>query len=168
MEFVIYTDHDVAYLPKPNRVEVVLTDRLSPTDLTYTAFMVPIMDTGHVVIAQNQNRGFEIPGGHRDPGETVEQAAIREVWEETGCRVNEVVPIGFLRMISEAARPDEWRYPHPISYQQFFAGRVIEMVDFDENEECAAPVIFDDLNDPRLTRKSIQFFGEAARTIFGK
>lgn len=44
----------------------------------------------------------EFPGGKLEPGETVEQAVCREVWEETGLRV----------------RPTDWRrevehhYPH--------------------------------------------------------
>jgi 8-oxo-dGTP pyrophosphatase MutT (NUDIX family) len=34
------------------------------------------------------------PGGHIDPGEDCNEAALREVWEEVGLRVDLVGPIG--------------------------------------------------------------------------
>jgi 8-oxo-dGTP pyrophosphatase MutT (NUDIX family) len=37
---------------------------------------------------------LEIPGGMVDPGESPEEAAVRELLEETGYRVDEVLPIG--------------------------------------------------------------------------
>lgn len=36
---------------------------------------------------------LEFPGGMIDEGETVEQAAIREVWEETGYTITEIVAV---------------------------------------------------------------------------
>ncbi len=44
----------------------------------------------------NYNRGkpWGIPKGLLDPGETEEQAARRETWEETGVRVGELVSLG--------------------------------------------------------------------------
>lgn len=35
----------------------------------------------------HKRRGVEFPGGKLEPGETVEEAAVREVFEETGVRV---------------------------------------------------------------------------------
>ena len=39
---------------------------------------------GHVVFVRHPERGWEIPGGHLNSGESPEQALIREVLEETG------------------------------------------------------------------------------------
>lgn len=139
----VVTVHDVAYLPKPNRVEVHLTDQLAPSDLCRTAFCIPICDEGSVTMALNQRRGVESPGGHIDPGEDAEQAGQREAYEETGTLVGDVRPIGYLKLISEGEVPDGWPYPHPIGYQQFFAGRVIRREDYIPNAECTKPLILE-------------------------
>ena len=163
MTKIVHTSHDVHYLPTPNRVEIVLTDDLSPLELTRTAFMVPVYEDGSFLFAVNQRRGVEIPGGHIDDGETPEQAAIREAYEEAGCRVEDVRPLGYLRMISEGDVPDDWGYPHPVSYQQFFTGRITNVEPFTPNDECAEPMRFHDLGDDRITRPEIRILGIAAR-----
>lgn len=41
-----------------------------------------------------QGLSLELPSGHIDPGETPEQAVVREVMEETGCETLELFPLG--------------------------------------------------------------------------
>lgn len=36
------------------------------------------------LLTKHKQRGLEFPGGKAEPGETIEEAAIREVFEETG------------------------------------------------------------------------------------
>ncbi len=43
----------------------------------------------NMVLADIEGRGPTVPSGHIEPGETVEQAMIREVYEETGARLHE-------------------------------------------------------------------------------
>lgn len=160
---IVHTYRDVHYLPKPNIVEVILSEQLAPSGLTRTAFMVPVCDDGAILLAVNQRRGVEMPGGHIDGEETAEIAAIRECFEETGAAVDDVRPLGYLRMTSAGEAPEGWLYPHPLSYQQFFTGRVSKIDAYEENDECAAPVRIADLDDERITRSSIRIFAEAAR-----
>ena len=50
---------------------------------------------GKWVLTNHKIRGFEFPGGKREKGETLIQAAIREVYEETGGVINkEPIVIG--------------------------------------------------------------------------
>ncbi len=137
---VIYTVDNVAYLPLPNRVEVIFSRDMAPAELTRSAFMIALHDDGSIVLASNRRRGSEVPGGHVEEGESLMDCAIRETLEETGCEVDGVFPIGYLRMISEGEAPEGWAYPHPLGYQQFFAGQIIDIGPFTPNDECDEPV----------------------------
>lgn len=46
------------------------------------------------LLTKHKTRGWEFPGGKKEPGETLEQAAVREVEEETGARVKSLKYLG--------------------------------------------------------------------------
>lgn len=162
---VIHTRHDIPYLPMPNVTEIVVDDEVAPEMLTATAFVVAFTEDGRIVMATNQKRGVEYAGGHRDhrnggavknyreidPGdlEDIPVAAARELWEEVGCRVETVRPLAYHRNTCFGGEmPVGYRYPFPVSYQQFMIGIVTEVADYEDNPECAQPVF--------LTREEAQ------------
>lgn len=46
------------------------------------------------LLTKHRNRGMEFPGGKVEKGEAPEEAAIREVSEETGGKVDELIYVG--------------------------------------------------------------------------
>lgn len=53
---------------------------------------------GKLLFTCHSKRGWELPGGKIEPGETPEEAAVREAWEETGAVIKDVEKIGEYRV----------------------------------------------------------------------
>lgn len=45
---------------------------------------------------------YEVPGGHREPGETIDETAKRELYEETGAVSFEISPVCVYSVVREA------------------------------------------------------------------
>lgn len=49
---------------------------------------------GKWVFCKHKKRStYECPGGHREPGEAIEETARRELWEETGAVKFDITPV---------------------------------------------------------------------------
>lgn len=141
MGLKLYHKTNVGYLPEPNTIEFFMSEDMTPLDLTATAFMVPLLGDGSVVMANNRRRGLEFPGGHIDPGETSCKAAHRETVEETGYWVSHIKALGYLSQVTLAPCPPGYKYPWPVSFQQFYTGDVMSFEPYVENDECLSPII---------------------------
>ena len=69
-------------------VELWLSDAPVDEESVFVATMVVTDATGRYAVAYSpRRREWSIPGGWREPGESVLECALREVWEETGLRL---------------------------------------------------------------------------------
>jgi 8-oxo-dGTP diphosphatase len=83
-----------------------MTDTETFETIRYTADVVILTPDGHALLIERDWPPYEgawaLPGGHVDRGETSLDAAVRELFEETGVRVKPAD----LRQIGTFDRPD--------------------------------------------------------------
>ena len=58
-------------------------DPLPPREAVFAVFLVGFIDKNHIIAVQNE-RGWDLPGGHLLPHESLTQGLAREAFEETG------------------------------------------------------------------------------------
>lgn len=74
----------------------VLEDELSSPEEELPQAVVVFLSRGNKVLAVSRGSSLEdvnMPGGSVEPGESLEDAAARELWEETGIRADRLVPV---------------------------------------------------------------------------
>ena len=57
--------------------------------------LVIVKHHNHYLCTIHKKRGIEFPGGKVEKGETLQQASIREVLEETGVQINALEELGY-------------------------------------------------------------------------
>lgn len=54
-----------------------------------------------IMLVENKNRGWELPGGHIEEGETIKEALMRELYEESGLKnISSIEMFGYNEIIN--------------------------------------------------------------------
>lgn len=113
---VIDTHTDLPWAPTPNRLTVHLNDP-APEGVPVTAVVVLVRDGGgNVLLTHVDSRGWDLPGGHVEGGETTREAAARELLEETGLVLTDpeaLIQLGHQELHVTGPEPDGYAYPYP-------------------------------------------------------
>jgi len=72
-----------------------------PLDLVTNVRGLCFTEQGHIVLAAVADREWTLPGGHREPGESMEATLVREIREEICASVSNAVYLGVQRVIDE-------------------------------------------------------------------
>jgi ADP-ribose pyrophosphatase YjhB (NUDIX family) len=91
----------------------------APLDLTTQAYGLCFTTEGQIVLVSHDGQEWNLPGGHPEPGETLEQALEREVCEEACGRVIGCVYLGSQR-VEDPGNPEGL----PVYYQARYWARV--------------------------------------------
>ncbi len=134
IERILQVERDIEWLPRPNEGVIALSSQLPPLELIATAFALAFMD-GRLLMTHLRHRGWDIPGGHVEPGETPEQTVRREVYEETAARLGPLHVLGYQRLRLLGPRPASSRYPYPDCYQVFYRAHIVSLDDFQPTAE---------------------------------
>ena len=104
------------------RVESYLCDGMPPLELVTSVRAVVLR--GREVLAVRDPGGLHVmPGGRREPGESVPETLRREVLEETGWAVEKPRLLGFLCFRHLGPKPEGYRYPYPVSLHLVYVAR---------------------------------------------
>lgn len=122
------------------RLTVRLTDEAPPRDHVSAAHCLAFAGD-RIVLARHVTRDWTIPGGHVEPGESVEEAMRREALEEAGAVVGRASLLAVER-IERLSGPRSERYPEP-AFQVFFVAPVVgTLVAPTALEECTESRLF--------------------------
>jgi ADP-ribose pyrophosphatase YjhB (NUDIX family) len=110
----------------PLEFSAYLTTVRVPDELV-TSVRCIVTPPGGVVVCENGNHQQHVwPGGRPEPGETMIDAAVREVAEETAWQLDPptLTYLGFVHLAHLGPRPDGYAYPYPDCLQLIFGGTV--------------------------------------------
>ena len=144
MEKILRIEQDIAWLPRPNECQTVLSSRLPSQELVSTALVVAFI-SDCLLTTNLRSRGWDIPGGHVEPGEHPEETVRREVYEETGATLGSLHLLGYQRLRLLGPQPTAYGYPYPDCYQVFYLAQVISLDDFLPSPETQGRALFSPL-----------------------
>ncbi|KRF11578.1 hypothetical protein ASG90_17825 [Nocardioides sp. Soil797] len=107
---------------------VTCTSEVPPDALVARLHMVAHDQHGNVVVCRSRQGWRFLPGGTREPAETVAALARRELMEEAGVEL-EAGPSIFASLEAHLRRPQPHRahLPHPIAHWAFATARVLSI-----------------------------------------
>lgn len=110
-----------------------IVSKEKPDPSLCTAVFCVTSHRGALLLVQNRKRGWEIPGGHIDEGEEIEQALVREVIEETGAVIENPQMFGYKIVLPVSPIPHRDKkgsfYPFPHSFVPYYYAEASEILD---------------------------------------
>ena len=136
MKTLVRLNDNIPWLSKPNQGRLYITDELPSKELWSAAFGF-VFNKDKVLLIRLKKRGWDIPGGKIDAGETPAQTVIREIQEEASARVHVRELVGIHELEFLGTKNDEYRWPYPVNAHIFFLCRLETLEPFHKNSESS-------------------------------
>ncbi len=151
------------WLQHPHKARQILGEApTNPSDIS--ASFIFAFKGEEILMAQVYSRGWDIPGGHRENGETSEEAITRELFEECATSPLLMGPLGHLEITLDGDMPPKpYPYPFPTSYLMFYWGIVDDLGAPSASMEVGEPQFFNERDARKLDsiKNNIAFYEEA-------
>lgn len=121
-------------------VTLTVTDEHPPEDQVSTAHCLGFDAEDRFLLTRHVDRQWTIPGGHREVGESVEDALRRETLEEAAAviAIPSLLAVEQIDLVEGGIDP---RYTNP-AYQVFFVAQVVQLSELVPNAECIESRLF--------------------------
>lgn len=105
-------------------------------------FMVIRHDQGFLLVHHRERQTWELPGGHIEGAESARDCAVRELFEETGQRIEH---LDFRAVLKYRAPPDNHPYYGITThyYGTLYSGELPSPTPFQENDEISQITFWD-------------------------
>ena len=140
---LVRTEFNKSWIPYKNKVDFYICDERAEFDAPVTTVHGFFFNAnGEILLVRHHKRGWEVPGGHIEEGESFEAAMHRELFEETQKSCEEFHQLGYLKKEAMEAEPDNCHYPYPLSYCIFYSGMISKEAKFTGDEHIVEAKFF--------------------------
>lgn len=137
---VVVRDIDEDFGGKRFRLITRLDRRPPPASNVSTAHCLSF-DGNRIVLALHASRGWTIPGGHLEAGESAETAMRREALEEAGVVVTNAIVFAHEEISPYDGVAADPKYPVP-AFQVFFVAHLVSLGEITATDECSEARLF--------------------------
>ncbi len=134
----LFRDDYVDYAPW---IRIQFTTEAIPQELVSRLHLVAVTPAGEVVVCRSEQGWRFLPGGTREPAESLADLAGRELMEEAGARLIGEMQF-FAAHVADSTRPEPYRphLPHPRAFWAY-AVAAAEVIAVPENPPDGEQVV---------------------------
>jgi 8-oxo-dGTP pyrophosphatase MutT (NUDIX family) len=103
MQTTLRIDREAGFLPQGGELRITQSERPAPIALTTSVHGLCFLGDKILMVNDRGDRGWNIPGGHIERGESFEAALRRELREEAAASVERLRPVAYYHIRIEGA-----------------------------------------------------------------